>query len=70
MKFICDQQILSKALHVVSKAVSARTTIPILKGLLLELKDGYLTISASDLDLSIERKIEVNVLGEGSTVIL
>ena len=70
MKFICDQQILSKALHVVSKAVSARTTIPILKGLLLELKDGYLTISASDLDLSIERKIEVNVLEEGSTVIL
>ena len=36
MKFTCNQQILSKALNTVSKAVSARTTIPILKGILIK----------------------------------
>ncbi len=71
MKFTCNQQTLSKALNTVSKAVSTRTTIPILKGILLKTSsDGTLTLSASDLDLSIEKKIEVNVEKEGSIVVL
>ena len=58
MKFSCNQQSLSKALNIVSKAVTARTTIPILKGILLRVDDkGQLTMSASDLDLSIEKKL-------------
>ena len=62
MKFTCSQQSLSKALNTVSKAVTTRTTIPILKGILLKASpDGTLTLSASDLDLSIEKKIDVNV---------
>lgn len=57
MKFSCRQQILTKALNIVSKAVTIRTTIPILKGILLKVdEEGTLTMSASDLDLSIERK--------------
>ena len=60
MKFSCSQQTLSKALNIVSKAVTIRTTIPILKGILLKVdENGILTMSASDLDLSIEKKIEV-----------
>ena len=38
MKFSCSQQNLSKALNTVSKAVTSRTTIPILKGILFESK--------------------------------
>ena len=67
MKFSCNQQILSKALNTVSKAVSSRTTIPILKGILLK-PLGSLKLAASDLDLSIEN-IPVNVLEEGSIVV-
>jgi len=71
MKFTCSQQSLSKALNTVSKAVTTRTTIPILKGILLKTSsDGTLTLSASDLDLSIEKKIDVNVEEEGSVVVL
>lgn len=70
MKFTCNQQTLSKALNIVSKAVTSRTTIPILKGILLEAKDGTLKLAASDLDLSIERVIDVNVMEEGSIVVL
>ena len=43
MKFTCDQQELTKALNVVSKAVSVRTTIPTLKGILINVTaDGKL----------------------------
>jgi len=70
MKFTCNQQILSRALNTVSKAVTSRTTIPILKGILLKAADdGKLTMAASDLDLSIEKTIDVNVESSGSIVV-
>ena len=60
MRFSANQQTLTKALNIVSKAVTSRTTIPILKGILLKVSaDGMLTMSASDLDLSIEKIFEV-----------
>ena len=63
MKFSCNQQILSKALNTVSKAVTIRTTIPILKGILLKAtEDGKLMLAASDLDLSIEKNIDVSFI--------
>jgi len=71
MKFSCNQNTLAKALNIVSKAVTARTTIPILKGILLKVDaNGILTMSASDLDLSIEKKIQVSDAKEGSIVVL
>jgi len=70
MKFSCTQQVLAKALNTVSKAVTSRTTIPILKGILLEAgTDGKLKLAASDLDLSIEKTISVSVVEEGSVVV-
>ncbi len=70
MKFSCTQQSLSKALNTVSKAVTSRTTIPILKGILLEVnQDNTLTLSASDLDLSIEKTIEITTEEIGSVVL-
>lgn len=70
MKFSCSQQNLTKALNIVSKAVTARTTIPILKGILLKVsEDGYLTMAASDLDLSIEKKLEVDKYEPGEVVV-
>lgn len=70
MKFNCNQQTLSKALNTVSKAVTSRTTIPILKGILLKAtSENKLIVSASDLDLTIEKTIDVNVEDEGSLVV-
>ncbi len=71
MKFSCKQQTLTKALNIVSKAVTIRTTIPILKGILLKVdEEGILTMSASDLDLSIEKKLKVENSIPGSIVVL
>ena len=70
MKFYCDQQILSKALNTVSKAITQRTTIPVLKGILITAtRDNKLKLTASNLDLSIERTVDALVEEEGSIVI-
>ena len=69
MKFTCSQGALARALNTVSKAVSIRTTIPILKGILLTVKDNELTMTASDLDLSIETKLDVQSIEDGSAVV-
>lgn len=70
MKFSCNQHTLTKALNIVSKAVTIRTTIPILKGILLKVDaNGILTMAASDLDLSIEKKIKVENSTPGEIVV-
>ncbi len=70
MRFTCSQKELSKALNTVSKAVTTRTTIPILKGILLKAHGDKLTMIASDLDLSIEKEINAHVEDEGDVVVL
>ena len=71
MKFICNQQKLSKTLNTVSKAVSSRTTLPVLKGICLEAaENGTLTLKASDLEISIQKEIETEVQEVGSAVVV
>lgn len=70
MKFKCNQTVLTKALNIVSKAVTSRTTIPILRGILLEVTDeGKMKMSASDLDITIEETIEIEEGEKGSVVV-
>ena len=71
MKFTCNQQTLAKALNTVSKAVSNRTTIPILKGIMIKATDeGKLILTASDLEISIKKEIEANVEEAGAFVVM
>lgn len=69
MRFTCDQQAFIKALNTVSKAVTSRTTIPILKGILINCEDNKIKLSASDLEISIETVFEGNIEKSGSTVV-
>lgn len=69
MKFSCNQSKLSKSLNIISKAISTRTTMPILKGILLEVEDGMLTLTASDLDISVIRKMKVDSSENGKIVV-
>ena len=71
MKFTCNQQILAKALNTVSKAVSSRTTIPILKGIMIKAtEEGKLILTASDLEISIKKEIDANVEETGAFVVM
>ena len=69
MKFTCSQTSLLRAVNTCSKAVSSRTTIPILKGILIEVKEGRATLTSSDLNMSIETSFDVQNWIEGKTVV-
>ena len=69
MKLICDGHDLSDAVGKVFKAVSARTTNPILEGIKLKAEDGTLNLLATDLELSIEKTIVADVKINGETVV-
>lgn len=69
MKIICSQKILSSSISTVQKAVSSKTTMPILKGILIEAKEGKIKLVGNDLELGIETYIECEVTEKGSIVI-
>ena len=65
----CQGLELSDALLRVSKAISNKITNPILEGIRIIAEDGTLTMSATDTELSIEKKIKADVKVEGETVV-
>ena len=60
---------LSDAFLSVSKAISNKVTNPILEGIKITAEDDTLTFSATDTELSIERKIKANIKTEGEVVV-
>ena len=69
MKFTCSQAALLRAVNTCLKAVSARTTIPILKGILITVENGRATMTSSDLNMSIETSFDVQNYVNGSSVV-
>ena len=69
MKFTCNQQDLIKKLNIISKAISSRTTIPTLKGILMDVSGNSLKMTSSDMDITIESSMDVDVEEEGSVVV-
>ncbi len=57
------------ALGVVSKGMSARSTLPILSGILLSCSDGTLTLQATDLEISVKHSAPVLSEEDGQTVV-
>lgn len=67
MQFIVSSTGLLSRLQAVSKAISGKTTIPILDHFLFDLQDGMLTITASDLETTMITHVSVeNPKGNGS----
>jgi DNA polymerase-3 subunit beta len=69
MQVICDGLDLSEAVLKVSRAISNKTTNPILEGIKIVADNESLTVSATDLELSIEKKIKADIVVEGETVV-
>lgn len=68
MNIIVDKKTLHGAVSIVEKAVSSKNINRILYGIYLSADDG-LTLKATDLDISIESKIEANVIEKGDIVL-
>lgn len=69
MKLICNGSDLADAVGKVYKAVSARTTNPVLEGIKIKAENGTLKLTATDLELAIEKIIVADVKIEGETVV-
>ena len=69
MRAVCSTDIFGKKLALVSRGVSARSTIQLLGGILLEAEDGALRLSATDMEISIQTSSPAEVEGEGRVVI-
>ena len=69
MNILCDKYLFSDAIDGVSKAVSFKSTLPILEGILIEAKEGLITLTGYNLEIGITTSIEANIIEEGSIVL-
>lgn len=69
MKIQCLKSNLLSALNTVSKAVSTKTTMPILECVLIEVYSDSIKLTANDLELGIETSLEGKVIEMGRIAI-
>ena len=69
MNIVCDKALLSGAIDGVSKAVTLRSSIPALEGILLKAEGFQLTLTGYDLEMGITTTIEANVRQAGEIVL-
>ncbi len=70
MKFVVSSTELLARLLSVSRVISSKNTIPILDNFLFVLKEGYLSITASDLETSLKAGMTIeNVIEDGEITI-
>ena len=67
MKVTCRPAVLGQALQVVSRAISSRTTLPILNNILIETTADGLALTATNLEIGIRKVVPAEVTQEGAT---
>lgn len=69
VKFICEKSKLQDAISIAQKAITGKSTMPILEGIYIKADLDQLTLIGSDVDVSIETKIDAEVIKKGTIVI-
>jgi DNA polymerase III subunit beta len=69
LKLTCSRDELNQRLAVVSRALSSRTTVQILAGIMLGAGEGRLQLAATDMELSLRTSLDAGVDDEGSVVV-
>lgn len=69
MRVSCLQENLAKGLSIVSRAVAARSTLPVLGNILLEAKNNELRLAATNLEIGINCWIGAKVEDEGAITV-
>ena len=65
MKIVCEGIVLSEAVLKVIKACASRTTVPVLECIKVSAKNDTVTLTATDGEISIQKKITAEVMEEG-----
>ena len=69
LKITCAKDALVQAVGVVSRAVSSRTSVQILSGILIEPEGSGLRVAATDMELSLRATLSAQVEGDGAIVL-
>ena len=69
MKIACQQENLSRGLSIVGRAVSTRSTLPVLANVLLASDGGRLKLSATNLEMVMTCWINAKVEAEGAITV-
>lgn len=69
MRVTCQPAHLTQALQTVSRAISARSTLPILSNVLLQTTDQGLALTATNLEIGIRKIVAAEVQEEGGTTV-
>lgn len=69
MKFIVSSSFLLKQLSAINGVITTNPVVPILENFLFEIKEGTLTVTASDLQTSMITELEVEAKEDGSIAI-
>lgn len=68
MRIICSRSNLMEGINIVQKAVSSKTTLPILEGILIEASQEF-KLTGNDLEIGIECFVEADIQNPGSIVL-
>ncbi|MDR1216104.1 MAG: DNA polymerase III subunit beta [Treponema sp.] len=69
MKFTCERNILLKEIGIAQEIVASKNAFSILSNIYIEALDDSLIIKATDVKVSFETKVPVNVIEPGSTTV-
>jgi DNA polymerase III subunit beta len=69
LRITASKDELVQALGIVSRAVSTRTSVQILSGILLEAQGGELRLAATDMELSLRANVAAQIEGDGAIVL-
>src|SRR5215468_1807609 len=69
LRITCTKEELVQGLSIVARAVSNRTAIQILSGVLLEAHGDELRLAATDMELSLRASVSARVEGDGAVVL-
>lgn len=70
MKFSCDSTTLQKGINIVEKAISPRTSLPVLENIFFELDNNQLKLRGNDLEIGIENVVPVSESGVKGSILI
>lgn len=69
MKFSIEKDQILEALQKVQSIVGQRTTLPILSNVLLEAENGKLSLTTTDMEVSVRTSMEADIRADGATTL-
>ncbi|MEG0373646.1 MAG: DNA polymerase III subunit beta [Enterococcus sp.] len=69
MKFSCSRDALISALSIAQKGVSNKTTLAVLEGILFQVYNNQLILTATDLEIGVQTSIPANVDTDGEIIL-